>query len=97
MYAPGVMERVSNTRGLPVVSCMAAHPTQPIGAWLTITNRQTGVSLLCRVTDTSEPWDRPRHIKTGLIELDYASAKALCGARWTGNSRECKIRWKVRN
>ena len=52
------------------------------------------VTLRCRVTDTSQPYDRQRHIRTGLIELDYHSARALCPQGWTGNSWECQIRWK---
>jgi hypothetical protein len=94
LYAPGKMERVAALRSMSVVPCMVAHPSRPIGTWLWVIGRQTGVMLKCRVTDTSQPWDRARHMRTGLIELDYASAKAICPKGWTGNSRECEVRWK---
>lgn len=95
LYAPGKMERVAAYRSMSVVPCMVAHPTQPIGSWLLVIGQQTGTRLTCRVTDTSQPWDRARHIRTGLIELDHDSALRICPPGWTGNSRECPIRWKV--
>lgn len=93
MYAPGLMERVAANRGMRTAPCMVAHPQVPIGEWLIIRG-SSGLILRCRVTDTSQPQHRARHIKIGLVELDYASAKRLCGPLWTGNSRECQIQWK---
>ena len=91
-YAPGVMERVSRTRGLPIVGCMIAHPRMPIGSWLYISGIRTKASLWCRVTDTSQPQDRARHIASGRIELDYGSSKLICGTTWQGAARECPVR-----
>lgn len=86
------MEEVAVRRGMAVASCMVAHPTAPIGTWLVVRGRTV---LRCRVVDTSQPVDRARHIRTGLVELDYVSARAICPRGWTGASRECGIRWKM--
>jgi hypothetical protein len=90
-YASGLMEKVSARRGLPVVACMIAHPQIPIGSWLLVSGVRTGVLLSCRVTDMSRPQDRQRHMRTGLIELDYESAKAVCGVWFASRSRECPV------
>lgn len=89
-YAPGLMERVSERRGMEVVGCMVASPTHPLGAWLTITG-PTGTRLRCRVTDTSQPRDRARHIRTKRIEVDYKSGFVLCGQQWQGKASECPV------
>lgn len=91
-YNPGVMERVSRNRKLPIVSCMLAHPTLAIGTWVEIEGITTGRKERCRVTDTSHPRDKARHIRTKRIELDYASSRRLCGSRWKGKASECPVR-----
>lgn len=83
-YAPGVMERVSRVRGLPQAGCMIASPTEPIGTWVRVRGLRTGATRLCRVTDTSAPQDRLRHIRKRQIELDWPSARAICNIRRVG-------------
>ena len=90
-YAPGVMERVSRNRKLPIVDCMLAHPTLPLGQWVWIEGQTTGAGRRCRVTDVSHPRDKARHIRTKRIELDYTSSAALCGAKWKGKATECPV------
>ena len=77
-YDPGVMEGGARNRDMPIVGCMLASPTIPIGEWVYVAGN--GALRYCRVTDTSQPADRARHIRTRRIELDYASAAALCGS-----------------
>jgi hypothetical protein len=90
-YDPGLMERVSRNRHMPIVGCMFASPLWKMGSWWRITGVKTGKTLLCRTTDTSMPKDRARHIRTHLIELDFASAKFICGSTRLAN-RECPVR-----
>ena len=85
------MEAVAARRGMAIAPCMVAHPTQPIGSWLVVKGR---VALRCLVVDTSQPADRARHIRTGLIELDAKSAFQVCPHGWQGASRECDVHWK---
>lgn len=87
-YSPGVFERVAAHRGMAVQSCMVAHPTAPIGAWLLVEGK---ARLRCQVVDTSQPKDRPRHIRLRRIEVDPASGARLCGARWQGKASECRV------
>lgn len=91
MYSEGLMERVAERRGMERAACMVAHPTAPLGTWLLVRGR---VTLRCRVTDTSQPADRARHIRTGLVELDYTSAFKVCPPGWKGASRECRVKVK---
>ena len=88
-YDPGVFEQVAARRGMAAQSCMVAHPTAPIGSWLLVEGK---ARLRCQVVDTSAPADRARHIRLRRIEVDPASGAKLCGARWTGNARECKVK-----
>ena len=62
-YARGVMEQVSRNRDMPVVPCMVASPTIPIGEWVWVWGPNTHTLRHCRVTDTSMPADRARHIR----------------------------------
>jgi hypothetical protein len=78
-YAKGVMERVARNRDMPIVPCMIASPTIPIGSWVWVYGRNTGVVRECRVTDTSAQKDRARHIKLRRIELSWEAAVSLCG------------------
>lgn len=76
-YRPGLMERVSRNRGLPLVGCMIASPYERIGTWLTVRSAK-GVRR-CRVTDVPQPRDRSAILRRGIVvELDYASNRALC-------------------
>lgn len=93
-YSPGVMERVSRNRGLPIVNCMVSSPYQKIGTWLRVTSLIDGDSLDCRVTDVSAPKDRPRHIASRwAVELDWNSAKILCNINKVGQEppRKCPV------
>jgi hypothetical protein len=88
-YAANVMERVSERRGLPQVGCMVSSPRYPLGTWLWVWGRNTGVLLHCRVTDVSADTnttgrgrsesDRQRHIRLGWeLELGHTEAIRLC-------------------
>jgi hypothetical protein len=90
-YAPGVFVRVEMVRGLPHAACNFASPTHPIGAWRSVEGVRTGVRLRCRVSDTSQPEHRRRHLDLRLIELDYDSARAICGSTRLAN-RDCPVR-----
>jgi hypothetical protein len=90
-YDSGLMEQVSRNRRMPVVGCMFASPLWKMGSWWRITGVKTGKTRLCRVTDTSMQKDRARHIRTHLIELDYESAKSICGSVKLAN-RDCPVR-----
>lgn len=79
-YAPGVMERVADIRGMERVGCMVSSPIVDIGEWVYVYGVQTQALRYCQVTDTSQARDRARHIRTGrIVELDYESTIALCG------------------
>lgn len=81
-YAPGVMERVSRNRDLPIVGCMVSSPRYGIGTWVWVWGANTETLLRCRVTDISHPRDRARHFRTGReVELGYTEAVRLCGKR----------------
>lgn len=90
-YAPGVMERVSRNRGMAIVPCMIASPRHEIGTWVIVEGINTGKRLRCRVTDTSAPQDRARHLRTGLFELGWANTMDLCGSTKLRN-RDCPVR-----
>jgi hypothetical protein len=79
-YSPGVMERVSRNRDLPIVSCMVSSPTLAVGSWVYIWGRNTHTLRYCRITDVSGPKDKARHIRTKRVaELSYDAALSLCG------------------
>jgi hypothetical protein len=90
-YAPGYFGRVALYRQLPKADCYVASPQHAIGSWLLIEGVKTGVRRRCLVADTSQPWDRQRHVRMRLIELDYASAGAICGSTRLPN-RDCPVR-----
>jgi hypothetical protein len=90
-YDPGLMERVSRNRHMPIVDCMFASPLWKMGSWWKITGVKTGKSRICRVTDTSQDRDRARHIRTHLVELDHDSAASICGSLRLAN-RDCPVR-----
>ena len=90
-YARGVMARVSANRDMPPVACMVSSAQYAIGDWLWIYGVRTDTLLHCRVTDTSHPRDKARHLRTKrLVELDYAVTRALCGAT-NEPSAACKV------
>jgi hypothetical protein len=90
-YAPGVMERVSRVRDLPIVSCMVASPLEEIGAWVYVYGVRTGALRYCRVTDTSQARDRARHLRTRrYVELDYGNTIAICGTT-RGRADACPV------
>jgi hypothetical protein len=89
-YAPGVMERVSLRRGMPIAACMVSSPRYGLGTELTIIGVNTEAVETCRVTDVSADTDttgrgssesdRQRHIRMGReAELGYEEARRLCG------------------
>ena len=90
-YAPGYFARVAAHRQLPSASCYVASPSHDIGVWLLVEGVNTGVRRRCLVADTSQPWDRPHHLRLRLIELDYDSAGAICGSTRLPN-RDCPVR-----
>lgn len=89
-YSKGLFERVSRNRDLPVVDCMIASPFHQIGEWVIVRGLKTETTRRCRVTDTSQPRDKPRHIKSKSFDLDYESAKEICGSV-TEPRRACPI------
>lgn len=93
-YSPGVMERVSKVRKMPLVNCMVSSPYEKIGTWLKVTSLIDGDSLDCRVTDVSHPRDRARHIASNwAVELDWNSAQILCNISRVGQEppRKCPV------
>lgn len=87
-YRPGLMDRVSHNRGLPVVSCMIASPTERIGTWLTVTSRRG--QRRCRVTDVCHPRDCRAIQRRGIVvELSYEINRVLCRANHP--PRECIV------
>lgn len=90
-YNPGVMKRVAENRNLPVVSCMVSSPLYKIEDWVYVYGVKTGEKLRCRVTDTSAPQDKKRHLNHRLYaELNYDAAGKICGSV-TNSNRECPI------
>ena len=80
-YSPGLMARVAERRGLPVVACMVSSPVYPVGTWVWVWGRNTNALERCRVTDVSAARDRERHIRTRrVVELGYDEAVRFCGA-----------------
>lgn len=86
------MEQVSRTRSLPIADCMVAIPDRPIGAMVVVVGRNTGRVEVCRTTDTSQPADRARHLRTGLVELGWANTMTICGSTSLPN-RACRVLW----
>lgn len=76
-YNPGVMERVSIYRGMPIADCMVSSPYYEIGDILLVASELHVAA--CRKTDTSHPRDSKRHkAKKRIIEFDYISARKFC-------------------
>ena len=76
MYAPGVMERVADNRGLPRSACMVAM-AQPIGTQVVVYG-EAG-SAECVVMDVPHPRDVRSIAARGIVvELDYRSSWQVC-------------------
>lgn len=79
-YAPGVMERVTERRGLPAVTCMVSSPVYGVGTWVWVWSLNESTLHHCRVTDVSAGKDRQRHLRTKrVIEVGYKEARMICG------------------
>lgn len=97
-YGPTAMNTVLQNRQdayrkgegpyIPPASCYIAHPSIPLGSWVQVWGIRTGKVRRCVVADTSAPEDRARHIRTKLIEIDWASTLTICGSRTLRND-EC--------
>lgn len=73
------------------VACMISSPTLPIASWVWVYGINTDTLLHCRITDTSAPRDRQRHLDTNRrVELSFEVTKQLCGAT-REPSRSCPI------
>ena len=92
-YDPGVFGEVARNRGMPIVSCMAAHHSLQLGTWIEVEG--PAGSEVARITDTSAPADRERHIRTRRIELSYGCSKRICGRYWQGAAVECPVDWRT--
>lgn len=92
-YSPGVMERVSRNRDLPLAGCMVSSPYWPIGTMIVVYGWNTDRLELCRVTDVSADKDRARHLRTRRVaELGYQEAIRFCGVRHINHRPEqCPI------
>lgn len=76
MYAPGVMDRVADNRGLPRETCMVAM-AQPIGTRVAVYG-DVGAAE-CVVMDVPHPRDRSAIAARGIVvELDYRSSWRVC-------------------
>lgn len=90
-YAPGVMERVADHRGMARAGCMVASPIYAIGEWVYVYGVQTGALRYCQVTDTSQARDRERHLRTGrIVEIDFQNTAAMCGST-EGRPEQCPV------
>lgn len=92
-YDPGVFGEVARNRGMTVVACMVAHHSLPLGTWIEVEG-PAGKDI-ARVTDTSAPADRGRHIRTRRLEISYACSKTICGRHWQGAAVECPVSWRT--
>lgn len=92
-YDPGVFGEVARNRGMSIVPCMAAHHSLPLGTWIEVEG--PAGSEVARITDTSAPADRVRHIRTRRLELSYACSLRVCGAMWQGAAAECPAVWRT--
>jgi hypothetical protein len=75
------MTKVARARDMAPVGCMVSSPVHPIGTWVYVYGKRTGVLLYCRVTDVSHTKDQARHLRTHrIVELSYEVAEVLCGS-----------------
>jgi hypothetical protein len=90
-YDLGLFEQVRRNRGLPRADCYTSSDWHELGSFVEIEGLRTGVRRVCQVTDVSASPDRARHMRVGLVELDYQSARALCGRAFRSRWRECPV------
>jgi hypothetical protein len=90
-YAPGVFETVRHNRGLPRASCYISSDWHELGSFVEVEGLRTRARRVCQVSDVSAPQDRARHMRVGLVELDFRSAQNVCGAAFAGPWRDCPI------
>jgi hypothetical protein len=81
-YAKGVMEHVADVRGIARQPCMVASWRLPLERWVVVRGQRTGVRRRCLVVDVCRPGRdcariRRKHI---VVELDWSTNKAICGA-----------------
>ena len=80
-YSEGLMERLARSRDMASVPCMISSPVYRLGTWVYVYSPKTKALRYCRVTDTSHPKDRERHLKTKrVVELSYEVTTDLCGS-----------------
>lgn len=89
-YSPGLFERVAARRGLPSAECYISSDWHPLGTFVLVYGGNTRASLVCQVTDVSQPRDRRRHARDRLFEIDFHSAAVLCGSTELRN-RDCPV------
>lgn len=90
-YAAGLFEKVRLARALPPAGCYTSSDWHELGSFVEVRGLRTEVIRRCEVADISAPADRARHMRDGLVELDYASAQAICGKWWSGPWRQCPV------
>jgi hypothetical protein len=99
-YSLNKMERVAALRGIAWQPCMVAFTyaeDEDMGKKVIVVEGvKTGVRKSCLVVDLPQPFDREALVRRGVVvEMDYHSSLAVCGASWQGAARECPIRWRV--
>jgi hypothetical protein len=93
-YRVGLMTEVAARRGLAPAACMVALDDTPLGSFVRVVGIRTGERRRCKVVDLSAPQDRAQHQRMHLIELDFASAQAVCGH--VGEPRRaCPVVWSA--
>jgi len=90
-YDLGLFEVVRLNRGLPVAACYTSSDWHELGSFVEIEGLRTGVRRVCQVSDVSKPQDRTRHMRVGLFELDYNSAKAVCKQYFLSRWKDCPV------
>ena len=90
-YAVGVMRRAALNNGLTPADCMVSSPWHKLGAWVHIQAGDKGRD--CLNADRSADKDLKRHRKNRMVELDFESAKHLCGITRVAEKpwRECPV------
>lgn len=94
-YSPGVMERVSRFRKMPVVDCMIASIYHNrLGEWVTVKSLKTGAVERCRVTDVTRKRDIPTMKRRNVVvEFNFAAAKRMCAIHRPNEAppRDCQV------
>jgi len=93
-YGVGVMERVSQYRGMPIVDCMIVERTSSLDQWYYVEAVKTGHYELCRTTDVVQDRHQELHIRQNVqIEFGWESAKRFCNLDYPAQEppRECPV------